>query len=118
MGDGKKLRDSSDRPSLVDTLSGRRVLYVSAGYTHTCAVIEGGSLVTWGSAVSGKLGLGEYTDEHECFCPTPTPVTIPAGRRVRGGGGGFDVVLVACLLSFLSLFCFLRLLVRCCASGV
>ena len=82
MGDGKKIRESADRPTLVETLSGRRVVSVSAGYTHTCAVLAGGSVVTWGSAVSGKLGLGEYTDEHECFCPTPTPVTIPAGRRV------------------------------------
>lgn len=98
MGDGKKIRESADRPTLVETLSGRRVVSVSAGYTHTCAVLAGGSVVTWGSAVSGKLGLGEYTDEHECFCPTPTPVTIPAGRRVRFDGEQLGACSCSCLL--------------------
>lgn len=58
MGDGKKLRDSAHRPTLVETLNGRRVVDISCGYTHSCAVIEGGAVVAWGSAVSGKLGLG------------------------------------------------------------
>ena len=31
-------------------------------------------MVVWGSAVTGKLGLGTVTDEYECFCPVPTPL--------------------------------------------
>ena len=59
LGDGKKIRASADHPTLVETLNGRRAVAISCGYTHSCAVLEGGSVVTWGSAVSGKLGLGE-----------------------------------------------------------
>ncbi len=40
-------------------------------------------MYTWGSAASGKLGLGEITDKFECFVPTPTRLHIPGGRRIR-----------------------------------
>ena len=63
-------------PTLVQALSGRPVLRVDCGYSHTAAVVGGGDLYVWGSTAAGKLGLGEIVDKEECFCSLPTKVIV------------------------------------------
>ena len=58
----------------VQSLHGKRAVDVSCGFAHSVAILSGGLMVVWGSAVTGKLGLGPVTDEYECFCPIPTPL--------------------------------------------
>ena len=43
--------------------AGRRVLYrwVSAGFSHTCAIRTDQTLWCWGYNGQGQLGLGDFT---------------------------------------------------------
>jgi alpha-tubulin suppressor-like RCC1 family protein/Ca2+-binding EF-hand superfamily protein len=70
-------RADCERPTIVRALRGKAVLQCSLGYSHSAAVVDGNELYTWGSAASGKLGLGEITSEQECFAAVPTWVPIP-----------------------------------------
>lgn len=74
----------AERPRLIQALAGRPVLRVSCGYSHTAAIVSGGELYLWGSAATGKTGLGHITKVEECYCSVPTRVVIgPEDRRVR-----------------------------------
>jgi hypothetical protein len=70
-------RADCDRPTIVQALQGKPVLQCSFGYSHSAAVVDGNELYTWGSAASGKLGLGEIATAQECYAPEPTWVPIP-----------------------------------------
>jgi len=52
------------------------VTSVSAGWSHTAAIMEDGSLWSWGQNGSGQLGNGEQS---ELDTPNPTPVRIMDG---------------------------------------
>jgi len=72
------------QPRLVQALAGRPVLRVACGYSHTGAIVAGGDLYMWGSAATGKCGLGKITDTEECYCSIPTRVMVgPQDRKVR-----------------------------------
>ena len=70
-------------PRLVQALQGRPVLKVSCGYSHSGAVAAGGDLYMWGSAASGKCGLGESVKDQDCYCAVPTKVIVGANYKVR-----------------------------------
>lgn len=59
-------------PRLVQALNGRPVLRVSCGYSHTGCIVAGGDVYLWGSAATGKCGLGTITDSEECYVSVPT----------------------------------------------
>ena len=42
----------------IDLGSGKNARAISAGYRHTCAVLDNASLKCWGKNDSGQLGLG------------------------------------------------------------
>lgn len=80
-GDPQK---DAEKPRLVQALAGRPVLRVSCGYSHTAAIVAGGELYIWGSAATGKTGLGHITKIEECYCSVPTRVIIgPEDRKIR-----------------------------------
>ena len=87
MGDGPSgLEDGrGDRasPSLVPALKNSHVVQASAAHSHSAAVTAAGKLYMWGSAVSGKLGLGANLPHQESYCPVPTPVAIPDYPEIR-----------------------------------
>jgi alpha-tubulin suppressor-like RCC1 family protein len=41
---------------------GGRAVKISAGFSHTCAVLEGGTLRCWGRGTDGRLGYGNDRD--------------------------------------------------------
>ena len=46
-------------PKKVEALAGRRVVAVSAGLSHSLALIADGAVFTWGEGKDGCLGHGE-----------------------------------------------------------
>eukprot|EP01039_Chlorochromonas_danica_P008552 gene8552-9425_t len=72
------------QPTLVQSLRDKPILRVSCGYSHTGAIAAGGEVYMWGSAATGKCGLGEVVQSEECYCTIPTKILIgPEDRRVR-----------------------------------
>jgi alpha-tubulin suppressor-like RCC1 family protein len=64
------------------------VTAVSAGGTHTCALLSAGTVKCWGRNLEGQLGDGSTTNR-------PTPVSITGsitGTQVSAGGGHSCVV--------------------------
>jgi alpha-tubulin suppressor-like RCC1 family protein len=43
----------------IDLGPGRTALKLAAGYSHTCAILDDGSVKCWGNNVGGQLGLGD-----------------------------------------------------------
>lgn len=54
---------------------------LSAGYSHTCAAVFGGSVQCWGSNLHGQLGNGTNTD-------ASTPVSVSSLANVTQVGAG------------------------------
>ena len=63
LGNGKadNLGDDADEMAnlpFVDFGEGRTAQAISAGYSHTCAILDGGTVKCWGNGGFGKLGQG------------------------------------------------------------
>jgi alpha-tubulin suppressor-like RCC1 family protein len=56
---------------------------VSCAYSHSAAIDSDGFLYTWGSATSGKLGVGVVEEQYEQHALLPLPVKLPGKRRIR-----------------------------------
>lgn len=56
---------------------------VSCAHSHSAAISSSGDLYTWGSAVSGKLGVGVVEDTYEQFAAIPLLVKFPGKRKIR-----------------------------------
>ena len=62
---------------------------VSAGATHTCVVLSGGTVKCWGKSYSGQLGNGDYHGGHSTTDTQSTPVSVSSlstATSVSGGG--------------------------------
>lgn len=79
-GDAQK---DAGEPRVVQALLGKPVIRVSAGFAHTGAIVAGGDLYMWGSAATGKCGLGTVTKKVECYCSVPTKVIVGKSRTIR-----------------------------------
>jgi len=55
-------------PQLVNLSVGRTAVQVSAGFYHTCAVLDNGSVACWGLNSHGQLGSGLYGGNGDVFC--------------------------------------------------
>lgn len=81
LGNGANVAQAS--PTKVVGLSGKAVK-IGAGYAHTCALIENGSVQCWGFADHGRLGSGDY------------PWTMVLPTQVKGlESGSTDLVVGA-----------------------
>lgn len=59
------------------------IRHVACAHSHSAAISSDGDLYTWGSAISGKLGVGLVEDTYEQFSATPLLVKFPGTRRIR-----------------------------------
>ena len=71
-------------PQSVSLGTGRTAVSVSAGYQHTCAVLDDGSLKCWGYNGYGQLGLGSTTQQ-----TTPQSVSLGTGRTAVSVSAGY-----------------------------
>ena len=59
LGDGVGNTDiNTPSSTAIDLGTGRTAVALSAGWDHTCAILDNGSLKCWGSDASGQLGNG------------------------------------------------------------
>lgn len=78
---------ATDTISAVALPAGRRARAVSAGATHSLAVLDNGDVVAWGLNDGGQLGLGDLLPRF-----TPTKVTLPRPAVAVAAGRSFSVV--------------------------
>ncbi|KAL4510063.1 hypothetical protein ABPG72_010256 [Tetrahymena utriculariae] len=57
LGIGQQSLQNSFQPQLVSALSKYKVVQVSCGHSHTCAIIDSGELFSWGDSSEGQLGI-------------------------------------------------------------
>ncbi|MEC7280331.1 MAG: hypothetical protein VXV98_09910, partial [Candidatus Thermoplasmatota archaeon] len=72
----KKVTAPSSTP--VDLGAGRTAVAVSAGNSHTCAILDNGDLKCWGSDTSGALGDGGTNTNLDA--PPATAIDLGTGR--------------------------------------
>ena len=66
----------------VDLGPGRTATAITTGASHTCAILDDGSVRCWGNGVSGRLGYGNQSTIGDNETPAAAgPVDIGAGRR-------------------------------------
>ncbi|EDM81589.1 regulator of chromosome condensation, RCC1 [Plesiocystis pacifica SIR-1] len=60
---------------------------IDAGYTHTCAVLEGGDVVCWGANGSGQLGYGNTDTIGDNETPASAGTVDLGGPAISVGAG-------------------------------
>ena len=71
---------NQNTPQQVSLGTGRSAVSVSTGSSsHTCAILDDGSLKCWGYNYSGQLGIGSTTNQN-----TPQLVSLGTGRTAVG----------------------------------
>jgi len=68
-GLGHGNEDSVNVPTIVETLFKERVISISMGQHHACAITDHGDVYTWGKGEQGQLGQGEINLDI-CLLPT------------------------------------------------
>lgn len=51
---------SREEPTLIASLSGKNIVAISCGSSHSAAISAEGELFTWGRGNYGRLGHGEF----------------------------------------------------------
>ena len=87
LGDGGSNTDVYDPPSTaIDLGAGRTAVAVSAGMSHTCAILDNGDLKCWGRDNNGQLGDGgSSADTNE---PSSTAIDFGTGRTAVAVSAG------------------------------
>ncbi len=73
--------------------AGRTAAAITAGGSHTCAIMDDGNVRCWGFAGNGRLGYGNLEDIGQTPDKTPDkvgPVYLGAGRTARAISAGFS----------------------------
>jgi len=78
---GNGSTNNQTTPATVSNISSATA--VSAGYSHTCALLSGGTVQCWGSGAHGRLGNGSTSDQG-----TPVTVSNISSATVVSAGGG------------------------------
>ena len=89
---------TADEAGLVDLPPGRTAVKIACGASHTCAILDEGSVVCWGKGDEGRLGNGglkggvnvcKGVNDGTCGANL-TPVNLGSGRRAVDIAAGLD----------------------------
>ena len=116
---GNEPGEMGDKLPAVELGAGKKATAVSAGATHTCALLDDGSVKCWGSTISGQLGLddpskqpsGRAGDEPNEMGDNLPAVNLGSGRTavaISAGGSVFPNSGTCALLDNGSLKCWGR----------
>jgi alpha-tubulin suppressor-like RCC1 family protein len=85
LGDGRT--SDASTPTLTSSLpAGRTAVAISSGYSHTCALLDNGSVSCWGRGDYGQLGGGGTSDQ-----TTPTHTSsLGTGRTAVALTSGYE----------------------------
>jgi X-linked retinitis pigmentosa GTPase regulator len=78
LGIGDQTIRQSSSPYLVEALVGHNAVAVNCGWGHTAAVLENGSVFTWGVGEFGALGNGSTESQW-----SPVKVKLPRGTQAH-----------------------------------
>ena len=94
-GNTENVGDNETPSSVGDVSIGGKAVHVTAGNTHTCALLEGGSVRCWGFNHDGQLGndwaTGSIGDDE---LPVVAPVVDIGGDVQQIDAGGFHTCAV------------------------
>lgn len=81
--------DTGEHPaSLLPVDVGGTVVQIAAGYTHTCALFDTGSMRCWGGNHFGQLGYGHDNSTDNGTLPSELP-TVSVGGNVKQIAAGY-----------------------------
>ena len=72
LGDGSNTASNVPVAVAGDVLAGKTVTHITAGDSHSCALISDGTVTCWGNNVDGQLGTGDNTARN-------VPVAVAGG---------------------------------------
>jgi alpha-tubulin suppressor-like RCC1 family protein len=86
-GDQEDVGDDETPASAGDVDVGGTVVWLTAGYHHTCVLLEGGTVRCWGHAEDGRLGYGDLEDVGDDETPASVGDVDIGGTvlELRGG---------------------------------
>lgn len=86
-GDTNDVGDDETPGAKGDIAVGGPVLQVATGSSHTCALLEGGTVRCWGQASNGKLGYGNTNDIGDNELPSSAGDVSVGGKAVQVTAG-------------------------------
>lgn len=94
-GNSANILSAGSAPA-VDLGPGRTATAITAGASHTCAILDDGSVRCWGNGVSGRVGYGNQRSIGDDETPGSVgPVDIGAGHRaVAISAGDFHTCVI------------------------
>jgi len=92
LGTGDRVYSTDNLPTAVALPAGRTASSISAGQTHTCAVMDDSSIWCWGTNSFGELGNGvadqTYSASPTRVCITANDCAAPSGPPGPPGNDG------------------------------
>jgi alpha-tubulin suppressor-like RCC1 family protein len=88
---GDDAGEMGDALVTIDLGTGRTALAISAGSTHTCAVLDNATAKCWGAGANGRLGYGDQSslgDDSGEMGNALAAVSLGAGRTVKALSSG------------------------------
>ena len=93
LGDGTTTQRNS--PTATSSFgTGHKAVFVSVGYSHTCALLDDGGVRCWGSNNNGQLGDGTTNDKSS---PPSSDINLGSGITATGisSGGGHTCAMLS-----------------------
>lgn len=91
----KNIGDDETPASAGDVDIGGKVIQIAAGYTHTCALLEGGNVRCWGGGGPGQLGYGNSNSIGDDETPSMAGDVKVGGKVIQiAAGNAFTCALL------------------------